>query len=72
MADVKTEKQKNLEILEKLSKGKAVLDVTKAVNTVTSEAEKRYANVIMHYLSSAQDELIHEWWSNLAKNVAYY
>ena len=44
MADVKTEKQKNLEILEKLSKGKAVLDVTKAVNTVTSEAEKRYAN----------------------------
>lgn len=49
VADVKTEKQKNLEILEKLSKGKAVLDVTKAVNTVTSEAEKRYANVIMHY-----------------------
>ena len=41
VGDIKTEKQKNLDILEKLSKGKPILDVRKATNAATSEVEKR-------------------------------
>ena len=46
--DIKAEKQKNLDILDKLSKGKPILDVTKAANTATAEAEKRYIVIFFH------------------------
>jgi hypothetical protein len=48
VGDIATEKQKNLDILEKLSKGKPILDVKKAANTATAEAEKRYIIIYMH------------------------
>ena len=48
VGDLATEKQKNLDILEKLSKGKPILDVTKAANAATAEAEKRYNHTDIH------------------------
>ena len=54
MGDIATEKQKNLDILEKLSKGKPILDVTKAANTATADAEKRYTSIPFYDVSTIQ------------------
>ena len=42
IADVGTEKMRNLGILKKMNKKKAVLDVTKAVNTHIDAEQKRF------------------------------